>query len=210
MKLPLRIFCILAVSYILTCVYFQVTQVQKILAPVKELPTNPGRMGMPYEPVTIPIYDNKLKLRGQLDAFWVPVEKPDAPVFLYLHGQDATTGKNLEHTERFHHWGWNVLVIDYRGFGESYDKEEPSEAKVYEDALAALKYLKGDRRIAPNRIFIYGHSLGGAVAIELATRTDSKDVAGLIVESTFTSIQKMSAQRYFGLLQLLPVSHLFD
>jgi|GEM_PF-2580645 len=45
--------------------------------------------------------------------FWVPVENSEAPVFLYLHGQDATKGKNLEHTERFHQWGWNVLVINY-------------------------------------------------------------------------------------------------
>ena len=100
-----------------------------------------------------------------LYAFWVPVENPEAPVFLYLHGQDATRGKNLEHTERFHQYGWNVLVVDYRGFGESYGKEQPSEAKVYEDALAALKYLKIDRGFASKKIFIYGHSLGGAVAI---------------------------------------------
>ncbi len=103
-------------------------------------------------------------------------------------------------------WGWNVLVIDYRGFGESYGDEEPSEAKLYEDALAALKYLKVDRHIPPNKIFIYGHSLGGAVAIELATKKECSDTAGLIVESTFTSIQEMSALRYYGLLRLLPIS----
>lgn len=99
-----------------------------------------------------------------------------------------------------------MLVIDYRGFGETYDEEQPSEVKVYEDALAALKYLKEDRCIAPNKIFLYGHSLGGAVAIELATKSDSNDTAGLILESTFTSIQEMSARRYYGLLKLFPVS----
>ncbi len=202
----IRILGVLAFFYISTCVYFRVTQVQKILAPLEEIPTNPERMGMAYDPVSIPILDSNDKEIGQLNAFWVPVENPEAPVFLYLHGQDATRGKNLEHTERFHQWGWNVLVMDYRGFGESYGIEEPSEAKVYEDASAALKYLKDDRHFAPNNIFIYGHSLGGAVAIELATKKDSSDTAGLIVESTFTSIQEMSALQYHGLLRLLPVS----
>jgi fermentation-respiration switch protein FrsA (DUF1100 family) len=163
-------------------------------------------MGMDYDRVLIPILNSEDKKIGQLNAFWVPVENPEAPVFLYLHGQDATRGKNLEHTERFHQWGWNVLVIDYRGFGESYSDETPSEAKVYEDALAALRYLKVDRNIPPNKIFIFGHSLGGAVAIELATRSECSDTAGLIVESTFTSIREMSALRYGGFLQLLPIS----
>ena len=75
--------------------------------------------------------------------------------------------------------------------------------KVYEDALAALNYLKN--KCPSNPIFIYGHSLGGAVAIELATRTEAEEAAGLIVESTFTSISDMSALQYNGFLQLLPV-----
>ena len=51
----------------------------------------------------------------------------NAPTFLYLHGQDATIGKNLEHTQRLHQMGFNVLLIDYRGFGESFGKQQPSE-----------------------------------------------------------------------------------
>lgn len=204
----IRILGLLALLYVSTCVYFRETQVREILAPLAEIPTNPERMGMSYIPVSIPVLDNKNKKIGQLNAFWVPVENPEAPVFLYLHGQDATRGKHLEHTERFHQWGWNVLVIDYRGFGESFGDEQPSEAKVYEDALAALKYLKIDREFPSNKIFIYGHSLGGAVAIELATKPESGGTAGLIVESTFTSIQEMSTRRYHGLLRLLPVSFL--
>jgi hypothetical protein len=99
-----------------------------------------------------------------------------------------------------------VLVIDYRGYAESYGKESPSESKVYEDAVAALNYLKG--KCPLNRIFIYGHSLGGAVAIDLATRNEAEGTAGLIVESTFTSIMDMSALKYNGLLRFLPVDYL--
>ncbi len=196
---------LLTFLYLSTCVYFSMTQVEKILAPLAEIPTNPERMGMPYVPVAIPVREND-PTTEYLNAFWIPVENPDAPVFLYLHGQDATRGKNLEHAERFHQWGWNVLVIDYRGFGETYDVLQPSEVTVYEDALAALRYLKTDRKFASKKTFIYGHSLGGAVAIELATRPDNDDVAGLIVESTFTSIREMSFLRYSGLLHWFPVS----
>jgi pimeloyl-ACP methyl ester carboxylesterase len=83
--------------------------------------------------------------------------------------------------------GFAELAIDYRGFGRS-DGDLPSEAQAYADAQAAWDQL---RRIEPDptRRFLYGHSLGGAVAIELATR--NHDVAGLIVESSFTSIRDM-------------------
>lgn len=132
----------------------------------------------------------------------------DTPVLLYLHGQDATRGKHLDHTERFRQLGLNVLAIDYRGFAETYGEETPREATVYEDAEAALEYLTDVMKIPSNRIFIYGHSLGGAVAIELATREEAEGTAGVIVESTFTSISEMSARRYYGLLNLLPVDFL--
>jgi fermentation-respiration switch protein FrsA (DUF1100 family) len=61
---------------------------------------------------------------------------------------------------------------------------------VYEDAEAAWRYLVTDQRIDPRRLYIYGHSLGGAIAIELATR--HPEAAGLIVESSFTSIYDMA------------------
>lgn len=201
-----RIVGVLALLYTFTCVYFWGTQVPKILAPLPNQPSHPGRMGMPCEDVRIPLPPDGQQAREPLYAFWVPVENPEAPIFLYLHGQDATRGKNLEHTETFHECGYHVLVVDYRGFAESFGTESPSEATIYEDALASLNYLK--RNFPSNKIFIYGHSLGGAVAIELATRTEAEDAAGLIVESSFTSISDMSALRYWGLLQLLPIDFL--
>lgn len=203
----IRILGLLAFLYISTNVYFAVTQVEKVLAPTRVIPTTPKRMGMNHEDVRIPLRLGSEKT-CELHAFWIPVENSDAPILLYLHGQDATRGKNLDHADRFHEWGLNVLVIDYRGFAETYGEETPSEAKVYEDAVAALEYLKVDREIPSNKIFIYGHSLGGAVAIELATRKEAEGTAGLIVESTFTSILEMSALRYNGLLNLLPIDFL--
>jgi pimeloyl-ACP methyl ester carboxylesterase len=195
-----------ALLYVFTCLYFWGTQVPKIFAPRPDQPSHPVRMGMPCEDVRIPLPPDGQRTREPLYAFWVPAENPDAPVFLYLHGQDATRGKNLEHTESFHQCGYHVLIVDYRGYAESYGTESPSEAKLYEDALAALQYIK--LKCPLNPIFIYGHSLGGAVAIELATKPEANRTAGLIVESSFTSVLDMSALKYYGLLRLLPVDYL--
>jgi pimeloyl-ACP methyl ester carboxylesterase len=182
---------LLAIIVISICAYLRATQVDKIFAPRPDMPSNPERMGMDYFDVLIPLSLASAGNSEQLHAFWVPAENLDTPVILYLHGQDATRGKNLEHTENFHQCGYHVLVIDYRGFAESYGEQSPNESKVYEDASAALNYLLNGE-FSSNPIFIYGHSLGGAVAIDLATRTEAEGTAGLTVESTFTSIHRIT------------------
>ena len=93
-----------------------------------------------------------------------------APTFLYLHGNDLNIGGNVEHVAGLDdRLGFSVLAVDYRGYGRS-GGAFPSETQLYEDAEAAWDYLVHDRRVDPKQTFIYGHSLGGAVAIELALR----------------------------------------
>lgn len=199
---------LLGLIYLAVCFYFWAFQIEKVLAPTGVIPTDPLRMGMKFEDATIPVGEGSQQ--AELDGFWVPAEDPapDTPTFLYLHGQDATIGKNLEHTQRLHQLGYNVLVIDYRGFGASYGDFQPTEATVYEDAEAAWAYLIQECDCQPDHLFIYGHSLGGAVAIELATH--HSDAAGLVAESTFTSILDMSKERYGGVLRLLPINLLLN
>ena len=84
--------------------------------------------------------------------------------------------------------GFSVLAPDYRGFDRS-DGDLPSETSAYEDAEAAWAELA--RRAPASPRFIYGHSLGGAIAIELAQRPSAHDAAGLVVESSFTSVREM-------------------
>src|SRR6185369_17712585 len=82
--------------------------------------------------------------------------------------------------------GFAVLAVDYRGFGQSSDAT-PTEAVAYEDAEAAWDYLA---KLAPGRArYVVGHSLGGAIATELARR--HPDAAGLVLEATFTSVADM-------------------
>ena len=187
---------VFAIVYVLICAYFNTMQTELIFLPRADMPSNPTRMDMPHENVRVPLYRDGEEISEPLHAFWVPAASADAPVILYLHGQDATRGKNLEHTESFHECGFHVLVVDYRGYAESFEIETPSESKVNEDALAALNYVK--HKCPSSSIIIYGHSLGGAIAIELATRSEAAGAAGLIIESTFTCIVDMSALEYGG------------
>jgi uncharacterized protein len=109
---------------------------------------------------------------------------------LYLHGNGSNNGDLTEIAAILHELEVSVLLIDYRGYGRS-SPVFPNETRVYQDAEAAWQYLTQEQKIKPQQIFIYGHSLGGAIAIELASK--HPDVAGLITEGTFTSVKDLAS-----------------
>lgn len=141
-------------------------------------------------PATI-VFDIALPEQQKIRAWYLPQDRPDAPTVLYLHGSRWNLNDSVARIERWADMGFSVLAIDYRGFGTS-TPMLPSEASVVEDAAAALQELTR-RQPDPGRRFIYGHSLGGAVAVALSARQDRPPVAGLIIESTFTNIREMIA-----------------
>lgn len=129
-----------------------------------------------------------------IHAWWWPASRKDAPAVLYLHGSRWNLTGQLFRIEQLRALGFSILAIDYRGFGQSMG-QLPSEKTVYEDARIAwerFEQLQPD----PQKRLIYGHSLGGAVAVDLAAelgRDAEKDntapaARGLIIESTFTSL----------------------
>ncbi|HBC22963.1 MAG TPA: alpha/beta hydrolase, partial [Pseudomonas sp.] len=129
-----------------------------------------------------------------IHAWWWPAADADAPALLYLHGVRWNLTGHLFRLEQLRNLGFSVLAIDYRGFGQSLG-ELPSERSVYADARVGWERLKA-LQPDPDKRFIYGHSLGGAVAVDLAAelgeqaeRGDSPPQArALIIESTFTSL----------------------
>jgi len=132
---------------------------------------------------------------GRLVAWVIPPPAPadSARWVLILHGNAgnlATPGRP-EHDRQLHDLGLGVLAPDYRGYGESEGK--PSEAGLYADARSAYDLLRDSLRIPSTRIVIYGHSLGSAVATQLAT---SVDAAGLILEGGFTSVADLGQEIY--------------
>jgi pimeloyl-ACP methyl ester carboxylesterase len=183
---------ILAVlGYLAVCGYFWSVQHGKIYEPSALLQTTPDRLGMKYEQFTIP--SGTGAERGELHTWWIPAEQAGAPTLLYLHGNKRNIAHLIDHTRHLHDAGYNLLMPDYRGYGKS-TGGAPSEAKMYEDAEAAWGYLLRQRQQDPKRTFIYGHSMGGAVGVELALR--HPEAAGLIVEGTFTSMRVMAEAEY--------------
>ena len=142
----------------------------------------------------------------RLHALWAENEKPGAPALLYLHGARRDVGGSAFRIENMRRLGFSVLAIDYRGFGYSTD-EEPSQTGVVEDAQAAWRWL-GEKTPAHDR-YVFGHSLGGAIAVQLAAELGAQPAAaalkGVIVEGTFTSINDMFGTFKWG---WLPISML--
>ncbi|MDP4302266.1 alpha/beta fold hydrolase [Leptothrix discophora] len=136
----------------------------------------------------------------RLHGLWLDQPQADAPVLLYLHGARWNVRSSAMRMRRLHSLGYAVLGIDYRGFGLSTD-ELPSEQTAVEDARAAWDWLA--REHPGRRRTVFGHSLGGAIAVALAAQVD--DEAGVIVEGTFTSIPDVVASFRWGWLPVGPL-----
>ena len=119
----------------------------------------------------------------KLHGLWAESANAQAPVLLYLHGARWDVRGSAHRIRRMQELGFSVLGIDYRGFGRS-SSELPSENLAVEDARAAWAWLQ--HRFPDRQRYIFGHSLGGAIAVHLAADVD--DERGLIVEGSFTSI----------------------
>lgn len=173
------LFAATAGAYLLMVGAIWYAQAKIIFHPSRIVDVTPGDLGVKFDKVT-------LRLKGdQLAGWWVPSEDPQARTLLYLHGNAGNVAANVHHVLRLRSTGLNVFIFDYRGYGDS-TGGPPREKLLYEDAERAWKYLVAERNIPPANIAIYGHSLGGAVAIDLAST--HPEAGALITESTLTSI----------------------
>ncbi len=140
----------------------------------------------------------------KLHGLWAPhadfERRADAPILLYLHGARWNVTGSAFRMQRMQELGFSVLGIDYRGFGKS-SADLPSEAMAYEDARAAWDWLGKTYPGRPR--YIFGHSLGGAIAIDLAAQVG--DEAGTLVEGTFTSIPDVVSSFKWGWLPVSPL-----
>lgn len=146
----------------------------------------PSDAGLAYEPLRIATEDGP-----ELAAWYVDGPGADSPVVLFFHGNAGNIGDRVESLEQLHAAGAAVLIIDYRGYGESTGR--PTEAGTYSDARAAWHWLTRVRGVPHERIVLFGRSLGGAIAAHLAARVEP---AGLVLESTFTSLPDLAAELY--------------
>jgi fermentation-respiration switch protein FrsA (DUF1100 family) len=143
-----------------------------------------ARSGLPLEDVRFQAADGTALHGWFLDA-------PNSPaVLLWSHGNAGNLLNRLDLLAAWHTRGVSAFIYDYRGYGQSAGR--PSEAGLRQDALAAYEVLRR-RGIPPERIVLYGQSLGASVAGQLATQ---RPAAGLILETPFPSIRSVAAASY--------------
>lgn len=185
-----RISIVILLTYAGVCVLMAALQSKLLYFPTKGIDATPADVGLAFDDLTLTTSDGVA-----IAAWYIPHEDATGSV-IFCHGNAGNLSGRLHSFTLFHRMGVNVLAFDYRGFGRSDGK--PSEIGTYEDAEAAWRYLIDTRGESPDRVVLFGRSLGGAVAIELATRHTP---AALIVESTFTNIVDMGRLHF----PLLPV-----
>lgn len=188
--------------YFLLCLALIVGQSRLVFKPTKTIEKFPDEHQLDYLEVQLPVTS-----RDNLHGWWLLSTQQNNghnknKALLFLHGNGHNIGKNLFHANRFVNLGFSVLLMDYRGYGLS-DGGFPREGFVYEDAQAMYDYLLEEQGFSPDQIFVYGHSLGGAIAINLM---QTNPAAGLIVEGTFTSMSDMAA--YAGYSSFFPIDWL--
>jgi fermentation-respiration switch protein FrsA (DUF1100 family) len=121
---------------------------------------------------------------------WYLPPREGRPVIVYFHGNGGHIGYRAGRLRRFARDGYGVLMLEYRGYGGN--PGAPSEAGFYADAAAALDFLARDG-IMPNRLVLYGESLGSGVAVYLAAQ---REIGALILEAPFTSVAEVAQYHY--------------
>ncbi|ERN39972.1 prolyl oligopeptidase family [Rubidibacter lacunae KORDI 51-2] len=193
LEFSLAIAPIASASYLGICLALRAFQHRLIFVPCPTVERSPDDLDVPYEEVRLPAGDRPAD--GYVYGWWLPNADASLPTLLYLHGNGGNVGTNLTRAVGYRDLGFSVLLIDYRGYGRS-PGPFPCERQVYADAELAWTHLVRGRQRPPENIYLYGHSLGGAIAIELAMH--HPELAGAIVEGSFTSMLEMAraTQRY--------------
>jgi uncharacterized protein len=189
----------LVIAYVSTCLFLWIGQRHLMFHPYHEIVAVPSSSpwNMPYQEIVIPTAS------GHLKGWWIPadphrVEDSTPPrVLLFLGGAGGNKSHYLDRVEGLRQLGFSLLIFDYRGYGES-PGDFPSETQFYKDSQAAWDYLIQQQKVPPQRIFLYGESLGGAIALDLAVK--QPQAAGLIVQSSFTSMTDIARWRGFSWL----------
>jgi fermentation-respiration switch protein FrsA (DUF1100 family) len=170
-----------------------------VFFPLHDLDATPTDWGMPYEDISLKTADG-ITLHG-----WYIPQSGAERVVLFLHGNAGNISHRGDSIVIFRRLGLAVFIVDYRGYGRS--EGAPTEAGLYQDAAAAWHYLVTTRGVAAQNIVVFGRSLGGAVAAELASQVQP---GGLILESTMSSARDFAQAAFPLLSRLVVVRYRFD
>ncbi|MCP1728584.1 fermentation-respiration switch protein FrsA (DUF1100 family) [Natronospira proteinivora] len=184
----LRWLMIFAVAYLAVLALLWVFQNHLLYQPnmpTRDLQADPAERGWEYEDVHLSTGDGV-----ELHGWWIPASEARASL-IFFHGNAGNISHRLESIAIFRELGLSVLIIDYRGYGQS--EGSPSEGGLRQDARAAWTHLREDRQIPAEDIVLFGRSLGSAVASELAREHQP---GAVILESAFRSVPEMAQAVY--------------
>ena len=185
MQTVLWIVGILLLFYVAITALLYVFQSKFIYFPSRQVLVTPASIGLAFDEVRLQTEDGV-----SIAGWYVPADE-DSKIVLFFHGNGGNISHRLDTIEILHRMGLSVLMIDYRGYGQS--EGSTDEQGTYLDAEAAWRYLVEERQFEPERIIILGRSLGGGVASWLAWQHPPK---ALILEASFTSVTDMAGQQY--------------
>ena len=159
--------------------------------PARQIDQMPNQLGFAYEDVTLTASDGV-----HINGWFLPGNQDPKLTVLFFHGNAGNISHRFEKFGVFRDLGVDTFSIDYRGYGRS--EGQPNEEGTYHDARAAYEYLTQQRRVSPRNIVVYGESLGGAIAADLASKVE---VGGLVLEEGFTSVADVGQ----GMFPFVPV-----
>jgi pimeloyl-ACP methyl ester carboxylesterase len=183
------------------CVWLDLQERQLALRPTPGRPVNLPPDAQLFKPgdlrFTLPVAAAELvALPDQVAVWWLPQADPGAPTLLYLHGTFRNLYQNLPKIDALRAAGFAIVAVDYRGWGES-TNIVPSEDTIAADVQVAWAELVR-RQPKPGRRVIFGHSMGGAAAVRLASGLHGGvDYGALVLESTFTRLPDVAANAGF-------------
>ena len=191
---------LLASALLCSCAWLDEWQRELALRPTPTRPGQAEQAALSFRPGDQRFLQVAPGTTQEVALWWLPQPDPQAPALLYLHGTFRNLYGNLPKINALRQAGYAVLAVDYRGWGDS-APIVPSEASI--DADAQLAWAEFQRR-APDaqRRVIFGHSMGGAVAVTLASGLKSvqhggTDYAALVLESTFNRMPDVAAAAGF-------------
>lgn len=184
-RMVISIFIGLILAYIIILFFAFLLQSKMVYVPTRELYRTPKNIDLDYDEIRLITADGV-----NLSAWYIPASNSRGAV-LFCHGNAGNISHRLDSIRIFHELDLDVLIFDYRGYGQS--DGNPSEKGTYLDVQSSWDYLVKSKKIPPHKIILFGRSLGGAVATEMAIRNNA---GVLIVESGFISVPAL-ATRYF-------------
>lgn len=196
MKLYIVIFLILV--FYCAILYIRHLERNSIFEPSDVVWPSPKEASLEFEDVNLESADG-VKLHG-----WYLANEESDKVVLFCHGNARSIHELVDRIAFLHSCGLSVMAFDYRGYGMS--KGKPNEYGVYADSRACYNYLLREKNYRADQILVYGLSLGGAIAVDLAFH---HKVAALILEGTFSSVRDMGKYRY-PLVPKFLISQSFD